>query len=260
MFKMVLMLNSDDLPNELPAFERWYLRYHAAEVISHDGPLILRFIAYRPLPVIPEALAYGYYNERVTEIWFRSVEDFKRPPGVVFRAKPGTMKSFTFQAPWANKPVVWESGLRPRVAIDVTSPPNDSFLGGKYTTDEKTYIRWYTVTKYPQGVSLEEGEDWFLNVHAKEVLQQPGLIKYFSSRAVDTPGHTPNTWVRLTEMWYEDFHSWKKSVIDSPPKYTKPPWAKYDKYPFLEPYVDFTGTFLMERPDHDYLKEAAPYP
>ena len=28
----------------------------------------------------------------------------------------------------------------------------------------------------------------------------------------------------------------------------------------LEPYVDFASTFLMERPDHDYLKEAAPYP
>jgi hypothetical protein len=260
MFKMVLMLNSDDLPNELPAFERFYLRYHAPEVIAQDGPMILRFIAYRPLPVIPEALAYGYYNERVTEIWFRSVDDFKRTPGVMFKSQPGPRKSFTFQAPWANKPVVWEAGIRPRVGLNVITPSPDNFLSGKYTTDEKTYIRWYTVTKYPQGVSLEEGEDWFLNVHAKEVVQQPRLMKYFSSRAVEVPGHTPNTWVRLTEMWYEDFHSWKKSVIDSQPKYTRPSWAKYDKYPFLEPYVDFASTFLMERPDHDYLKEAAPYP
>jgi len=49
-------------------------------------------------------------------------------------------------------------------------------------------------------------------------------------------------------------------VIDSPPKYTKPPWAKYDKYPFLEPYVDFASTFLTERPDIDYLKEAPAFP
>ena len=260
MFKTVYMLHSEDLPNELPAFERFYLRYHAPEVISHDGPFIVRFIAWRPLPVIPEALAYGYYNERVTEIWFRSVEELKRPPGVVFRAQPGTMKSFTFQAPWANKPVDWEKWQTPRVALHVTTPAPDNFLGGKYTTDEKTYIRWYTVTKYPRGVSLAEGEDWFLNVHAKEVLQQPGLMKYYSSRTIEIPGRGPEKWVRLTELWYEDFHSWKKSVIDSPPKYTKPAWAKYDKYPFLEPYVDFTSTFLMERPDHDYLKEAPPYP
>jgi len=51
MFKTVYMLHSEDLPNELPAFERFYLRYHAPEVISHDGPFIVRFIAWRPLPV-----------------------------------------------------------------------------------------------------------------------------------------------------------------------------------------------------------------
>jgi len=61
-------------------------------------------------------------------------------------------------------------------------------------------------------------------------------------------GRYPIEWVRVTEQWYEDFTGWKKSVIDSPPKYTKPPWAKYDKYPFLEPYVDFTSTFILERP------------
>jgi len=73
------------------------------------------------------------------------------------------------------------------------------------------------------------------------------------------PGR-PASWSRLTEFWYEDFNSWKKSVIDSPPAYTRPKWAEYERYPFLEPYVDFTSTFLMERPDHDYLREASPYP
>jgi len=53
MIKDVFILNSADLPNELPAFERWYLRYHAAEVISNRGPLLVRMVGYRPLPVIP---------------------------------------------------------------------------------------------------------------------------------------------------------------------------------------------------------------
>jgi len=46
-------------------FERWYLRYHACEVLSKDQPWIARFVGYRPLPVIPEALEYGHYNMRV---------------------------------------------------------------------------------------------------------------------------------------------------------------------------------------------------
>ena len=67
MIKLIFMLASKDLPNEMPAFERWYLRYHAPEVIAKDGPFITRFIAYRPLPVIPEALAYGHCKARATE-------------------------------------------------------------------------------------------------------------------------------------------------------------------------------------------------
>ena len=259
MIKSVYMLHSADLPNELPEFERWYLRYHAAEVLSKDGPLLVRFIGYRPLPVIPEAMAYGYYNMRVTEIWFRGLEE--RPP-IISSGKLASILDFTWQAPWAKKPVQWQEvkpGGMPRVLLVVNTPPTDVFLGGKYNADEKTIIRWYTVTKYPQGVSLQEGEDWFLNVHSKEVMQQPGLIAYFSTRTIDIPGR-PANWIRLTELWYENFRGWKKSVINSPPKYTKPPWAKYDKYPFLEPYVDFVSTFLMERPEHDYLREAAPYP
>ena len=248
MIKGVFMLNSADLPNELPAFERWYTRYHAPEVIAKDGPWLVRFVGYRPLPVIPEALQYGYYNQRVTEAWFRSEE--KRSPIII---------NFRRQAPWAKELNQKKPGGVSDVSLTVTMPPSDVFLSGNFNTDEKTILRWYIVTKYPQGVSFEEGENWFLNIHSKEVLQQPGLIAYFSTRAVEQPGRQ-NGWVRLTEQWYEDFYGWKKSVIDSPPKYTKPPWAKYDKYPFLEPYVDFASTFLMERPDHDYLREVTSYP
>ena len=251
MIKLIFMLASTDLPNEMPAFEKWYLRYHAPEVIYKDGSCLTRFIAYRPLPVIPEALSYGYYNMRVIECWFRNIQE---TTGIE------DMFKFTWRAPWAKKPVEWSKFAIPRVSINVNMPANDIFLSGKFTADEKTVLRWYTIIKYPEGVSLKQGEDWFLNVHSKEVLKQPGLIGYFSSRAIQIPGVPTDKWVRLSELWYEDFNGWKESVVDSPPKYTKPSWAKYDKYPFLEPYVDFSGTFLTERPDIDYLKEVPSFP
>jgi len=264
LIKSIFMMHSMDLPNELPAFERWLLRYHAPEVMSKDGPLQLRFVGYRPIPVIPEVLAYGYYNLRVTEVTFPSaqildeIEPLHQPASHIDR-----IMKFTWQPPWVQQPIRWREvtpGIPARIAFSVNTPAPDIFMGGRYTADEKSIIRWYQVTKYPKGVSLAEGEDWFLNVHVKEALQQPGLTAYFSSRACNMPGRYPVEWARLTEMWYEDFHGWKKSVIDSPPKYTKPPWASWDKYPFLQPYVDFNSTFILERPDHDYLRDARPYP
>ena len=47
---------------------------------------------------------------------------------------------------------------------------------------------------------------------------------------------------------------WSRSS-PSPPRYTKPPWATYDRYPFLEPGVDFASTFILERPSDDWLRE-----
>jgi hypothetical protein len=151
-----------------------------------------------------------------------------------------------------------QSGLPP-IECTVPAQPTEIFLGDKFNADEKTILRWFIVTKCPEGVPVEEGEEWFLNVHSKEVLQQPGLVAYSSHRTIAMPGR-PYHWHRISEQWYEDFHGWRKSVIESPPKYTRPPWAKYDRYPFLEPRVDFASTFLMERPTIDYLREATAYP
>jgi hypothetical protein len=63
----------------------------------------------------------------------------------------------------------------------------------------------------------------------------------------------------VTEQWYANFSGWRKSIIESTPKYTKPPWAKYDQYPFLKPYKDFVGAFILERPTHNLLRDYMTY-
>ncbi len=267
MIKCVFVM---DLPsmNELPEMERWYIRYHAPEAINMLGPWMTRYRSYRAVPPPPGAEHYGYYNYRVSELWFRNITEL--PPvvgmGTDLRGQffeltwPQWMKgaaSTELYAPkWAGQP----EGPHPWAQVFVPAAATEDFLG-HFTVDEKAILRWYITFKYPDGVPVEEGEKWFLNVHSKEVMKQPGLIRYFSHRAIEVPG-IPNQypWHRVTEQWYENFDGWRKSVIDSPPKYTKPPWAKYDKYPFLHPYVDFLSTFLLERPTDDFLRDWRSYP
>ncbi len=62
----------------------------------------------------------------------------------------------------------------------------------------------------------------------------------------------------MSELWYEDGNGWVESVIASSPAYTKPAWATYDRYPFLEPAMDFASTFILERPTDDWLKVVPP--
>lgn len=256
MFKTVLMTNMIKGMNYLPLMERWLLREHCGETIGQVGSWLARYLSYRAVPAPPEAEPYGYYNWRVTELWWR--EPPPPPGGVVAEAWPpnyseilGLPKNVYRTHEWHGQP----KGPHPPVSLLIPPRATEDFLGSKLTIGEKTILRWYIALKYPDGVPVEEGEKWFLEVHSKEVMQQPGITRYFSYRTMAPPGRPASPWVRVVEQWYEDFDGWRKSILDSPPQYTKPPWAKYDKYPFLEPYLDFVSTFVLEKPTNDWLRD-----
>jgi len=251
MIKSIVM---HDIPiNNIAAMERWYFRDHAAEIVRRYGPWLTRHESY--LPVFPpaEARAYGFYNWRVTEGWWREIPE------------TGPRGTFAFTVP-----PVW-----PKVATCfIPAQPTEDFMGSELQAHEKDVLRWYVLCKYPNGVTNEEGEDWFLNVHANEVMKQPGLYRFFSYQVIKEPISLPGvlapgkvpppdtilaSWDRVCELWYETFDDWHKSVIEAPPRYTKPSWAKYDKYPFLEPFVDFVCSFILERPNDEFLREARGY-
>jgi len=251
MIKGLVLHHLQDM-NDLPAMERWFWRYHAPEVLR-AAPWTTRYVSYRAVPPPPGAESYGYYNYKVHENWSLSAEE------------RGGTKGFLSMTP---EPAPMEV-----IMVSVPAQPTEDFMGGELTPDEKTVLRWLIVFKYPEGVPVEEGEDWYLNIHAKEVMQQPGLTRFFSYRTLPfqfphpLPGQKSfmhpltrltTSWHRVSEQWYENINGWVKSVIDSPPKYTKPPWAKYDKYPFLEPYVNFVSTFILERPTDDFLRDVRP--
>jgi hypothetical protein len=251
MLKSIVM---HDIPiSAIAAMERWYFKDHSPEITRRFGPWEARHESFLPVDAPADARAYGFYNWRVTEGWWREIP------------KPGPQGNLSFTLP----PVF------PKVATCfVPWQPTEDFMGQEVSPNEKNVLRWFILMKYPEGVSREEGDEWFLNVHAKEVMQQPGLWRFFSHRTVKehialpgtwAPGKTPpqdsviHSWDRVCELWYESFDDWRRSVIDSPPVYTKPSWSKCHSYPFLEPYVDFASSFLLERPTDEFLRDARSY-
>jgi hypothetical protein len=173
---------------------------------------------------------------RLTEIWFNNIEDFTEAD--TYR------RSYTMPS--------WRTGTAALTIIPAM--PTENFLGKEPTPEEKTILRWLCVFKYPQGISLEEGEKWYLNVHSQEVKQQPGLLKYVSHRSITVPKHEkhgpfPTPWQRVEELWYEDFAAWRNANIESPPGYTRPTWGKE------EPFVDMVSIFVGYKPDVDFLKD-----
>jgi len=239
--------------SHIAAMERWYFRDHTAEIVRRFAPWLTRHESFLPVDAPAEARAFGFYNWRVTDGWWREIPE------------EGPKGTFSFTVP-----PVW-----PKVATCfIPAQPTEDFMGSEFQPHEKNVLRWFILFKYPDGVSFEEGDDWFLNVHAKEVVKQPGMYRFFSYKVVKEPIGLPGTWApgkmpppgmtlfdwdRVVELWYETFDDWRKSVIQMPPQYTKPGWAKYDRYPFLEPGVDFVSSFLLERPSDEFFRDSRGY-
>ena len=246
MIKTLIFHHLPDL-NDLPAAERWFYRYHVPEVMR-ERPV--SYLSYRVVPDPPGAEDYGCFNYKLHE-------------------NLSSGDSASRLALTATTPEVVPLRV---IMVNVPATPTEDFKGSDLSPQDTTILRWVTVFRYPQGVTPEEGDEWYLDVHVPEVLEQPGLTRFFSYRVLpfQVPAKEgPNRffhprsefstdWHRVSELWYEDSRGWTESVISSPPVYTRPGWAERDTYPFLEPTVDFAGVFILERPSDDWLRVAQP--
>jgi len=252
MSKLLIVHKLND-ENDRPALERWFNRYHIPEVLAQT-PWTVRYLLYRAVPPPPGAEKYGYYNYRVHENWAYDNEMRRGSKGLLsMTPQPGACDA---------------------VVVNIPAEPTEDFYGGENRYDDYTILRWITVFRYPDGVPIEEGEDWYLNTHVPEVMKQPGLRRFFSFKANDVGGpplpkgdneedfveHDElfyKQWRRVSELWYENPNGWVDSIIKNPPVYTAPPWGGFGAYPFLVPDSEFVSTFILERPDADLIKERA---
>jgi hypothetical protein len=215
--------------------ERWYYRYHSKECVRAFGPWLRRYETYKTLPPPPQAERFGVRNSFLTELWYANLEDYVEADPYNRKLTPMTsLPSGTAEVEPCH--------------ILVTARPTEDFLGKEPALEEVSIMRWFCLFRYPEGVSPEEGERWYLDTHSQEVKEQPGLLKYVSHRALENPLFS-GVWHRMSELWYENMDAWRRAVVDSPPRYTPPPWNS--EYPF----VHLVSVFVRNTPDVDFLKD-----
>jgi hypothetical protein len=243
-----------DIPvNHIAALERWYYRDHAPEIVRRYGPWLARFECYLPVPVPDDARVYGFHNWRMTEGWWRELPE------------AGTENDLCFTPP----------AVSARVAAAFVKPqPTEHFVACNWLPLEKSCIRWLVLLRYPDGVEAEEGERWFLRVHAPELAEQPGLVRFMSYKVIQDVGNVPGRWRpdtapppgyikarwdRVLELWYETFADWRQGVEAATARCTGPGWATQPQYPFLRAYEELASTFILERPNDDFLRDLRGY-
>ncbi len=261
------ILNSVKDDSYLPLAYRWVYSAHVEDSISKLRPYCNSYSTYRALPVPKDGEDYGTYNWIMTEHhWMYNPSVYWGEEGRINafqeRYNPEFLEA-TNQPP-ANtlRDSEWQGsrdGYHPIVYVAAPLFWEKDFKGANRTIDDGPNFRWLVVHKYPKGVSQDEGDDWFLNQLAPQIAELPEVNRFITSRALPDSKFIKGTWHRVSEIWFDNCNKWHDAIVDNADKFAKPSWAKYDRFPYLEPYADFTGIFLLDRPESDHFNQYRGY-
>ena len=268
MMQKSLIIYNMHSTNSVPKLERWLYKDHAPDTLSAFGPIMTQYDTYRSIYVPTDMRhlfkKYGTYNWRIINQWWMDTPVDKngnlcRAASLACNKTPEIDQMLDIQPGGvAVKEWAGNEEVHPPVCVFLPLRHTEDFKGAdKNLYDFKCITRWVMAFKYPEGVSIEEGEDWYLNVFAPEVAKLDGVARFISYKVSETPSASP--FHRVSEIWFEDLHAWKDMVQDNPPAFTKPAWASYPEFPFLKPYEDFVGIFVDERPECSFMTELGPY-
>lgn len=220
------------------ALDRFYMTFHAPEVRRAVKAWQRNYISFRSYLPPEEAKAhYALQYGRMTEIQFNDIQDFRD-------SRPNNIYGVGLDS-YTPPPGGWRAGkLFKSVTATIPVNPQNVFVNGATPPKELPYLRWIMLFRYPSGVSLEQGDKWYREVHAPEIAKLPGLKRYAMYQSVGEGQEYP----RVAEFWFDDYPAWKSAFLPSP-KLTAPSWG--GQYPF----VDMISMFIGENPDIDFIND-----
>ena len=137
MNKTFMLINLSSY-NVLPVMERWLLQTHAPETIARIGPWLTRYQSYRAAPPPPAMYAdaedFGYYNWRVTELWYRNGDPYPQHGILPQEFFPGYRNHIGLPS---------DRALRDKIILDIYGAPDITEidgLGGANVLTSKTAI------------------------------------------------------------------------------------------------------------------------
>ena len=222
-------------PADNAALDDWYRRTHSREARQSVGQWLTGYVAFRGYDVPAQADAFNVVRYRLTEMSYASAA-----------------AAAEAQTAWQplSPPPIDKAGFpdKTRIAtIWVPVVPTEKYLPA-FPKARATYLRWVFFMRYPPGVSLEAGEAWFTKVHAPEIAKTPGVRRFVCAKTIH-PIKVASDWVRMCDVWFDDYAAWQAASATEPSRVTPPPWAK------ARPYLEYISIFTAPHPDMDFLHD-----
>ncbi len=118
-------------------------------------------------------------------------------------------------------------------------------------------IRFVHLFNYADGVSIDDGEAWYLSEHVAQAKKLPGVRRYLSWRALETPfsypgpgiSAPPDQFVRRSELWFDNLEACRQAVMANPALWTPSEGG-------VPGFREFECIYLDEEPQYNLLRDA----
>lgn len=256
--------------------KHWLYRHHIPDSISQFGPYVTKYAFYPALPTPPEGDRFGTCRMQLTEhYWLVNMftKEFKNKALTEYFPKDvlkwqGNIPDVeeineTIEEVAANiegneaRSAGGNNGCPPFVFAFVPISWEDDFKGSDRTVEDGPNYRWQFVMKYPEGVSLEEGDKWFYEEFIPKFKGMDEVIRILSSKIIQEVNGCQ--FQRVVEMWFNCPSDWYKATIEKSKDIKKPDWAQIDIFPYLKPRFEISSLFLTDIAESDNYSQYRGY-
>ncbi|MCR5667199.1 MAG: acetyl-CoA hydrolase [Eubacterium sp.] len=249
--------------------QHWMYYHHVPESMAKFGPFVTKYTYYWALPVPDDGERFGGRNFCLTEHYWlvnpndsrtmvNALSEYFPPEAMVWQGhlpdRPETYEKSMFngddaRATEGNE----EDDTIPFVYIFMPFWWEEDLKGASRTLEDGYNYRWLFTFKYPDGVSLEQGDKWFFDEMMPTFCNMPQTTRILTSRVKSELNDSP--YQRVVEIWFEDNEKWLEAVTEGVKNMKKPEWATVDSFPFLKPQKEIVSLFLSDLPGDDHYSQ-----
>jgi hypothetical protein len=249
--------------------KHWLYRHHISDSISQFGPYVTKYAFYPALPTPPEGERFGTCRMQLTEHYWTVnpfTAEFKNKAFTEYF--PIDVLKWQGNVPDAEdlaanlegdeaRATGGNNGCPPFIFAFVPICWEEDFKGSNRTVEDGPNYRWQFVMKYPEGVSLEEGDKWFHEEVVPKFQAMPEVLRILSSKVIQNVNGCP--FQRAVEMWFNNPSSWHKAAVENAKEIKKPEWATSDAFPYLKAKFEFASLFLTDIAESDNFSQYRGY-
>lgn len=248
--------------------KHWLYYHHIPESIAQFGPYVSKYAFYPALPTPPEGDRFGTHRMQLTEHYW-----LVNPMTEAFKNKalseyfPMDVLKWQGTIPDDGVVAILEgdeteklggddarstgggNGCPPFIFAFVPISWEEDFKGANRTIEDGPNYRWQFVMKYPDGVTMEEGDKWFYGEVVPKFQENPDVLRMLSSKIIQEVNGCP--YQRVVEMWFNCPSAWYRSAVENAKEIKKPEWAEYDEFPYLKPNFEISSIFLTDIAESD---------